>query len=139
MKVNSNQIQEFIKINEEWVKYFKGDLIEDILDKYEDLKLFMDTFHNEWLPIWIESNKELTILYLKFKESFNKLDKEKLRDEYTIVRKLYMYALEKECDISSSDLKGIVNWIIEMYQDDEDEEITFEKLKDILDEQLHYE
>lgn len=130
------EIKILLKINEKWENSFKGDLLENIFEEYEDIKLFCKVFTKDWIPCWKSENKEHRELYDSLKLEVDKLNKNLLQEEYLIIRELYIYQQDLENCFATTTLNDVVKWIDSMF--DEDEEITFELLRDTLDEHIYH-
>lgn len=134
MNLRNNEIKNLLQIDSKWEKLFKGSLLDELLEEYEDIKSFIELITEELIPVWKEENKDMTIYYIYFLEKLKGLNMEQLQREYKIIRDFYFYSLEKE--ESQTDLETLYNWIDKMFID---EVITLELLEDTLDEEIHYE
>lgn len=125
MELKNNEIKDLLQIDVKWQKLFKGSLLEELLENYENIESFINFIIKELIPIWKEENKDLTIYYIYFEEKLENLNIEQLQREYKIVRDFYFYSLEKEGSLK--DLTTVYNWIDKMTTDGV---ITLEILKD---------
>lgn len=126
------ELKKFLEISKKWDKDFKGDLLENLVDEFDDITVFLDLLINEWTPIWIEENPDLTVIYLNYKLKFEELDNDKIKKEYALARKLFFYVRQlDEEDIEfkgkSFSIEDIVN--CHLIYSHNDNEMTFEECK----------
>jgi len=132
------QLKLLLRINEKWENSFKGDLLENIFEEYDDINLFLEVFSKDWIPCWKEQNKESVELYDLFECKLNKLDKNILKVEYLMIRKLYIYQKDLG-NIDITTLKDIINWIDSMLDEENEEgKITLNLLTSTIDEYIYH-
>lgn len=132
------QLKLLLGINEKWKNSFKGDLLENIFEEYGDINLCLKVFSKDWIPCWKEENKDSIELYDLYELEINKLDKKMLKEEYSMIRKFYIYQKDSG-NIDIPTLEDIINWIDSMFDDENEEgKITLDLLTSTLDEYIYH-
>nr|ALP69007.1 hypothetical protein [Clostridium botulinum] len=130
------EIKKLLTINKNWKEKFKGDLLDNLLEKCVDIEKYIDLITNEWMNIWISvtKDKEIRKIYYDFNKQIKELDIRRLKVEYEVIYNIYKYSkeLEDSNNESTNNIEDIIKWINIIDVN------SLEELENALDEQIRY-
>ncbi|NFI55869.1 hypothetical protein FDA48_05685 [Clostridium botulinum] len=127
------EIKKLLTINKNWKEKFKGDLLDNLLEKCVDIEKYIDLITNEWMNIWISitKDKEIRNIYYDFNKQIKELDTRRLKIEYEVIYNIYKYLKDYDNE-STNNIEDIIKWINIIDVN------SLEELENKLDEKIKY-
>ncbi|NFN06076.1 hypothetical protein FDB50_15335 [Clostridium botulinum] len=127
------EIKKLLTINKNWKEKFKGDLLDNLLEKCVDIEKYIDLITNEWMNIWISitKDKEIKNIYYDFNKQIKELDTRRLKIEYEVIYNIYKYLKDYDNE-SINNIEDIIEWINIIDVN------SLEELENKLDEKIKY-
>lgn len=142
--MNLNELKKLLEIDNKCYELFKKRiLIENILEEYKNIEIYINLVAKKWFESWIDNTLSIEIKYdyINLKCRILALNIEALRSEYKIVYELNQYSKslgeiykDKESlgyDGSTTSFKGIIEWI-----ENQENCGTLEELKESLEDDV---
>ncbi|HBJ1645891.1 TPA: hypothetical protein LA462_000345 [Clostridium botulinum] len=127
------EIKKLLTINKNWKEKFKGDLLDNLLEKCVDIEKYIDLITDEWMNIWISTTKDKKIknIYYDFNKQIKALDTRRLKIEYEVIYNIYKYLKDYDNE-STNNIEDIIKWINIIDVN------SLEELENKLDEKIKY-